>query len=87
MSYYHFRERDPKSTCQRCGFDFNRSALRKDWRGLWLCHGSNSNDCWEMRNQQEFVRGVADRQHVRGGAVPDSTDVFKEPSFTTPADL
>lgn len=79
---YQFRKHDPRATCQVCGFDFNRSALRKNWRGLLVCK-----DDWEARNAQEFVRGVRDEQRVRGGAAPPAADLFKEPSVTTPSDL
>lgn len=82
MSYYHFKKRDPKSCCQLCGFDFNRSQLRKTWRGTWVCP-----ECWEPRNAQDFVRGVPDPQKVRGGAVPEPQDVFISSTFITPNDL
>lgn len=71
MSYYHFIKHDPRATCQICGFDFNRSQLRKNWRGLWVCA-----EDYEARNAQDFVRGVRDPQKVRGGAVPPAADVF-----------
>lgn len=71
MSYYHFKKHDPRSTCQICGFDFNRSQLRKNWRGLWVCPQD-----YEPRNAQDFVRGVKDPQKVRGGAVPPAADTF-----------
>lgn len=65
-----------------CGFDFNRSALRKNWRGLWVCAAD-----WEPRNQADFVRGVPDPQKVRGGALPEPADVFVASTFTQPSDL
>lgn len=71
MSHYHFKKRDPRATCQICGFDFNRSQLRKNWRGLWVCPQD-----YEVRNAQDFVRGVKDPQKVRGGAVPPAADTF-----------
>ena len=27
-----------------------------------VCHGPNTNDCWEPRNAQDFVRGMRDKQ-------------------------
>lgn len=65
-----------------CGFDFNRSALRKNWRGMWVCA-----EDFEVRNAQDYVRGVPDRQKVRGGAVPEPADVFVEPTAQKASDL
>lgn len=31
--------------------------LRLEWTGLRVC-----GECWESRNQQEFLRGIADHQ-------------------------
>ncbi len=73
MTYYHFKKHDPRATCQICGFDFNRSALRKNWRGLWVCPQD-----WEPRNEADFVRGVKDKQQIRGGAVPPAADIFSD---------
>ena len=28
--------------CDRCGFKFKNSRLRKEWTGLMVC-----NDCWD----------------------------------------
>ena len=45
--------------CPRCGFEIWASQARKEWTGLRVCSG-----CWDKRNPQDFVRGVADRQSV-----------------------
>lgn len=82
MSRYHFRPHDPRATCQICGSDFNRSALRKNWRGLWVC-----SEDFELRNAQEFVRGVPDPQKVPGGAVPPAADIFVDPASIHASDL
>lgn len=68
--------------CQRCGFKRHANELRKEWTGLRVCA-----ECYEPRNRQEFVKGVRDKQQVPGGALPEPTDVFKEPASTLPSDL
>jgi hypothetical protein len=51
-----------KVVCDRCGFRYHNTDLRKEWTGLMVCHGPGTNDCWEIRHPQEFVRGVRDEQ-------------------------
>lgn len=84
MSHYHFRENDaPKGLCQRCGFEFNLSALKREWTGLLVCHGADSNDCWDPRQPQDYVRGVADRQSIKNPS-PEPQDSFLSPGDVDP---
>lgn len=76
---YAFVPGDPPAICDRCGFKYHLSQLRKEWTGFMVCHGPGTNDCWEPRHPQEFVRGVRDRQHVPN-ARPEPPDNF----ITTP---
>lgn len=46
-----------KAECDRCGFDYLNTELRKEWTGLRVC-----NKCWDPRHPQEYLRGKADRQ-------------------------
>lgn len=48
--------------CDRCGFKYKSDQLRKEWNGLRTCSGGGTNNCWEERHPQDFVRGKADRQ-------------------------
>lgn len=48
--------------CDRCGFQYYSSKLRKEWTGLRVCSGPATNDCWEPRHPQDFVRGRKDNQ-------------------------
>ncbi len=41
--------------CQVCSRRFFVSRLRKRWDDLWVCPAD-----WEIRNPQEYVRGVPD---------------------------
>jgi hypothetical protein len=43
--------------CDRCGFKFKASELKKTWDGLWVCEQD-----WEPRHPQDFVKGVMDDQ-------------------------
>lgn len=48
-----------KAVCQRCGLDKLSSEIRKEWTGLRVCK-----ECFDVRNPQDFVRGVRDDQTV-----------------------
>jgi hypothetical protein len=62
--------------CDACGRKFKDSALRMRWDGLMVCSGD-----WEVRQPQDYVRGVADIQappYVR----PEQQDRFLPYFFT-----
>lgn len=61
--------------CDRCGFKYKESQLRKEWTGLRVCSGEGTNDCWEPRNEQDFVRGKRDQQ-APPWVRPESPDRF-----------
>lgn len=48
---------DWKAQCDRCGFTYYASELRKEWTNLRVC-----SECYEPRNPQDFLKGKADRQ-------------------------
>ena len=61
--------------CDRCGFKYWNHELRKEWTGLMVCHGGDTNDCWEARHPQDFVTGVKDKQ-TPPWVRPEAADVF-----------
>ena len=56
--------------CDRCGFKFKSSELKKDWQGLMVC----SHD-FELRNPQDFLR-VRPEKIAPDWARPQGLDVF-----------
>ena len=54
-----YRGGDHNYICDKCGFKRPASTGRKDWQGLYLCPG-----CFDLRNPQDFVKGVEDKQTV-----------------------
>lgn len=72
--------------CDRCGFQFHAEQLRKEWTGLRVCSGGGTNECWEPRNPQDYVKGKSDRQ-APPWVRPRQPDVFLEPGDVTPEDL
>ena len=49
-----------KFCCAICGrTDIKSSQALKSWKGFWPCH-----ECYEMRNAQELVRPVPDKQYT-----------------------
>lgn len=82
---YVFRPHDPPGICDRCGYKVHLSELRREWNGLMTCFGGTTNNCWEPRNPQDFVRGVPERPLLN--AKPEPADVFVEPAAQQASDL
>jgi len=61
--------------CDRCDFKYKSSSLRREWNGLMTCSGDGTNDCFETRHPQDFVKAKADRQTPRW-VRPEAPDVF-----------
>ena len=76
----------PNAICDRCGFKYTLDQLRKEWTGFMVCHGPNTNHCWEPRHPQEFVRGVPDRQGIPG-ARPAFEPIYVDVNEVTADDL
>lgn len=62
------------SICDRCGFKFKASELKLEWDGLYVCE-----KCFEPRQPQDFVRGVADVQ-TPPWTRPDGAEIFIYPT-------
>lgn len=45
--------------CDRCGFKFKREDVQLEWDNLLVC-----NQCFEIRQPQDFVPGYIDKQIV-----------------------
>jgi hypothetical protein len=52
----YFKLGDFAAFCDRCGFRFHASELRKEWQGFMVCAG-----CYEPRNQQDFIRSIPEK--------------------------
>ena len=58
MSYIsRYDKGDWIAICDVCGRKYKASLLKKRWDGLMCC-----DDDWEIRQPQDFVRGIADTQ-------------------------
>ena len=60
----YFKKGEWNACCDECGFEYKSGQIRQDWRGLRVCFSVGTNNCWDPRHPQEFVRGVKDRQDV-----------------------
>jgi hypothetical protein len=56
--------------CDVCGRKYKASQLQKRWDGLMCCRHD-----WEIRQPQDFVRGVADTQ-IAPWTRPEPADQF-----------
>jgi hypothetical protein len=80
MSYTSRYDRgDWIADCDVCGRKFKASQLLQRWDGLMCCE-----DDWEIRQPQDFVRGVADTQ-IAPWLRPEPSDSFIPIHFTPPA--
>lgn len=61
--------------CDRCGFEFKSSELRKDWQGLMICAKD-----FEHRHPQDFIR-VRPERVTPPWVRPDPPDTFLNPIF------
>jgi hypothetical protein len=75
-----------KVACDRCGFWYKSDQLRLEWNNLRTCCGHGTNNCWEVRHPQEFVKGVKDRQ-APPWVRPAPPDIELQPGDVTPEDL
>ena len=76
MSYTPRYDRgDWKADCDVCGRTYKASQLQKRWDGLMCCRHD-----WEIRQPQDFVRGVADTQ-IAPWTRPEPTDSFVPLTF------
>lgn len=55
--------------CDVCGFRFHASDLRKRWDELMVCK-----DDWEVRQPQDFVKGLPDNSNVPWSRPPSTAD-------------
>lgn len=56
--------------CDVCGFEFKSDALRKNWRGLFVCKQD-----YEPRHPQDSLRVRAERGGVPWSR-PEGADIF-----------
>lgn len=67
--------------CDRCGFKYKSTQVRKEWTGLIVCK-----KCWDPRHPQDKVRAVKDDQSPSVNR-PEATDTFLSPGDVTADDL
>lgn len=56
--------------CQVCGFKYKNTDMKLRWDNIWCCP-----EDWEVRQPQDFVRGIKDQMSVPY-AVPEPPDHF-----------
>ena len=59
MGITNYKEGDYLAVCFECGHKFYASELKRHWTGYYVCPRH-----WEMRQPQDYVRGVPDTQTV-----------------------
>lgn len=82
----NYRHGEWLALCDRCGFKYHSGQMAKEWTGLRVCRGEDTNDCWEPRHPQDFVRGRKDKQST-AWARPEPDDTFLTTNEATRDDL
>lgn len=59
---------DWNTVCYQCGFKRKASQLIRHWQGYYVCP-----EHWEMRQPQDFVKGIPDNQTVPWAQVIPAT--------------
>ena len=77
MRYPRYDKGDYNAICDICGAKRKASELRIRWDGFLV-----DSRCWEPRQPQDFVRGVADTQAPKWTR-PEATDTFPTSSACT----
>ena len=67
--------------CQVCGFKYKNVDMKERWDGVWCCP-----EDWELRQPQDFVRGVADPMAVPYTA-PEPPVQYLGPTPTPTVDI
>lgn len=82
MSYIsRYDKGDWIAMCDVCGRKYKASVLKKRWDGLMCCE-----DDWEIRQPQDFVRGIPDTQ-IAPWLRSEPSNSFIPIHFTPPAVL
>lgn len=64
---------DWNAICDRCGFKFKASMLRREWTNLMVC-----SRCFEVRHPQDLLRSRRELESVPWSR-PEPSDVFVSP--------
>jgi len=84
MSIEYFKHGSWNAICDRCGFQYKAEDLRREWTGAMVCHGGGTNNCWEPRHPQDFIKTRPETQAVEP-ALPEPTDTFVSVTYAAPS--
>jgi len=66
----YYKHGDNNVICDRCGFKYKASQLRREWNGLWTCPFD-----WEPRHPQDLIKSKHDDQRPSLSR-PGAEDIF-----------
>lgn len=72
----------PYGICQRCGWKYKLSQLRKEWTNLRVCK-----PCFDPRPAQLTPPNVGAEGVIVPNAAPEPTDIFLTDNQVTPDSL
>lgn len=65
----YFKKGDHNALCDRCGFHFKASDLKKDWQGFYVCK-----EDYEARHPMDFLRSKTEDTGVSFNRPDDTAD-------------
>ena len=72
MGANYLKRGDWNAECDRCGFKFKASKLKKTWDELYVCK-----KCWEPRHPQDYLQGIPDNPSVPWIRPPTDDPVYE----------
>ena len=70
----YYKKGDWNAICYVCGFKRKASEMKLRWDGVYVCH-----EDWEIRQPQDFVRGIPDEQPLPWTQPENLPDAFSGP--------
>ena len=68
--------------CDRCAFEYKNWQLKKEWTGLMVCDGPGTNNCWEARHPQDFLRARKESNKLPWTR-PETEDTYIEVTYNS----
>ena len=66
----------PWGECQRCGFKFRLTQIKKEWSGLRVCKGPGTNNCWDPKPKDKKPPNYRPEGLPLPNAAPATEPVF-----------
>ena len=66
----------PWGECQRCGFNYRLTKIKREWTGLRVCKGTGTNNCWDTKPADQKPPRFRPEGLPLSNAAPETEPVF-----------